>query len=108
MGFISEIVATFHSAGKFPFLLGFRGFALFFAGILAVLARLCFESHIHGLVAPFNKVRSVIASFDTGGSCREDRRSTEEVLVESLRKRWRPNRPRIEFEGYRPCWLLCR
>ena len=100
MGFVSEIIATFHSAGKFSFLLGFRGFALFFAGILAVLARLCFESHIHGLVAPFNKVRSVIAGSGIAESCPEVRQSIEEVLAGSLLTHSLLSKLRIGFAGF--------
>ena len=80
MGLIGKVVASFDTAGEFPLLFRCLGFALVFSGILAVLARLSFESHERGLVAPFNKVRSVIAGSGTAESCQEVRRSIEEVL----------------------------
>ena len=59
MGFVGEVIAAFDAAGKFSFLLAGLGFRVLFAGVLAVLFRLGFESHGEGLCAPFIKVRSL-------------------------------------------------
>lgn len=108
MGLVGKVVASFDTAGEFPLLFRGLGFALVFAGILAVLPRLCFESHGRGLVAPFNKVRSVIAGSGTDESCQEVRQSIEEVLARSLLKHSLLSKLRIGFGGFLLRWLLCR
>lgn len=108
MGLIGKVVASFDTAGEFPLLFRGLGFALVFAGILAVLPCLCFESHEGGLVAPFNKVRSVIAGSGTDESCQEVRQSIEEVLARSLLKHSLLSKLRIGFGGFLLRWLLCR
>jgi len=108
VGLIGKVVASFDTAGEFPLLFRGLGFALVFAGILAVLPCLCFESHERGLVAPFNKVRSVIAGSGTDESCQEVRQSIEEVLARSLLKHSLLSKLRIGFGGFLLRWLLCR
>ncbi len=108
MGLVGKVVASFDTAGEFPLLFRGLGFALVFAGILAVLPCLCFESHEGGLVAPFNKVRSVIAGSGTDESCQEVRQSIEEVLARSLLKHSLLSKLRIGFGGFLLRWLLCR
>ena len=59
MRFVGKVLAALDAAGDFSFLLAGLRFGVLFAGVLAVLSRLGFESHAEGSLAPFIKVRSL-------------------------------------------------
>ncbi len=57
--FVGKVLAAFDAAGDLALFLRGLGFGVLFAGVLAVLSRLGFESHAKGSLAPFIKVRSL-------------------------------------------------